>query len=50
MIVPNGATVDVIGWKTRVVDFTIEERLARETPMRNTLRGGGTLPLLVSPA
>ena len=50
LIVDEGSTVDVIGWKSRVPDFTIEERLARETPMRTILRGGGTLPLLVSPA
>lgn len=49
ILVPDGATIDVIGWKSRVPDFTIEERLARETPMRTILRGGGTLPLLVSP-
>ncbi len=48
LLVTDGATVDLIGWKTRVPDFSIEERLARETPMRNTLRGGGSLPLLVS--
>lgn len=47
-LVPDGALVDLIGWKTRVPDFTIEERMARETPMRSTLRGGGSLPLLVS--
>lgn len=49
ILVPDGATIDVIGWKSRVPDFTIQERLARETPMRTILRGGGTLPLLVSP-
>lgn len=48
VLVPVGATVDVIGFKSRIPDFSIQERLARETPMRTILRGGGALPLLVS--
>lgn len=48
ILVADGAAVDLIGWKTRVPDFSIEERLARETPMRSTLRGGSSLPLLLS--
>ncbi|MBI2894172.1 MAG: hypothetical protein HYY06_11530 [Deltaproteobacteria bacterium] len=49
ILVEDGARVTVLGHKSRVPDFTIEERLARETPMRTTLRGGSVLPLVVAP-
>ena len=44
-----GDLVEVVGWKSRVVDPTVAERLHRETPMRATLRSGPRLPLLVAP-
>lgn len=46
----DGDTVEVVGYKSRRVDPTIAERLARETPMRATLRAGKSLPLLLAPS
>jgi hypothetical protein len=45
----DGDEVEVVGYKTRSVDPTIEMRLERDTPMRATLRSGRELPLIVSP-
>lgn len=44
-----GDVVEIVGYKSRSVDPTVQSRLERETPMRVTLRGGSELPLLVSP-
>jgi hypothetical protein len=38
----------VVGYKARVVDQTVASRLARDTPMRASLRSGRLLPLLIS--
>jgi hypothetical protein len=43
-----GEEIDVIGYKSRVVDPTVVDRLARETPMRTILRGGQDLPVILS--
>jgi hypothetical protein len=44
----DGDEVEVVGYKSRRVDQSIVERLARETPMRATLRGGKELPVMIS--
>lgn len=46
----DGDEVEVVGYKNRTVDVTVEERLARDTPLRATLRSGRELPLILSPA
>jgi hypothetical protein len=46
----DGDEVEVVGYKSRVVDASVEARLERETPMRATLRSGRALPLILSPA
>jgi hypothetical protein len=43
-----GDLVEAVGYKSRKVDPTVVERLARETPMRATLRGGKDLPVILS--
>jgi hypothetical protein len=43
-----GDVVEAVGYKSRKVDPTVAERLARETPMRATLRGGKDLPVILS--
>lgn len=43
-----GDLVEAVGYKSRRVDPTLVDRLARETPMRATLRGGKDLPLILS--
>ena len=43
----DGDMVEVVGFKSEVVDPTVE-RMERETPMRATLRGGVNLPLLIA--
>jgi hypothetical protein len=45
----EGDEIEVVGYKTRSVDVTVSERLARETPLRATLRSGKDLPLIVAP-
>jgi hypothetical protein len=42
--------IEVVGYKTRVVDVSLEARLERETPLRATLRDGRELPVIISPA
>jgi len=49
VVISDGDEVEVVGYKSRTVDMTIEARMERETPMRVTLRAGKELPLLVSP-
>jgi hypothetical protein len=46
----EGDEVEVVGFKNRTVDVTVESRLARDTPLRATLRAGRELPLILSPA
>jgi hypothetical protein len=48
-LVQHDDEVEIVGYKTRVLDPTVTERLARDAPMRATLRSGAALPLLVSP-
>jgi hypothetical protein len=48
-LLSDGQAVEVVGYKSRMVDPTIVERLERETPLRATLRGGRELPLLIAP-
>ena len=43
-----GVLIDAVGYKSRKVDPTVTDRMARETPMRATLRGGKDLPLILS--
>jgi hypothetical protein len=50
VLLRDGDEVEIVGYKTRSVDQTVAERLARDTPLRATLRGGRELPLLVAPA
>jgi hypothetical protein len=49
MLLQDGAAVEVIGYKSRIVDPTVSARLERETPMRAVLRSGRQLPLLIAP-
>ena len=48
-LVRDGDEVEIVGYKTRVVDPTVAMRLERDTPMRAALRSGRELPLLISP-
>ena len=50
VLICDGQEVEIVGYKTRTVDPGMSNRLARETPMRATLRGGKALPLLIAPA
>ena len=43
-----GDEVEVVGYKSRKVDPTVQDRLFRETPMRATLRAGKDLPVILS--
>jgi len=43
-----GDRVEAVGYKSRRVDPSVVDRLARETPMRATLRSGKDLPLILS--
>jgi len=43
-----GDVVEAVGYKSRKVDPTVLDRLARETPMRATLRAGKELPVILS--
>jgi len=45
----DGDEVEIVGYKTRSVDVTVQDRLMRDTPLRATLRSGKDLPLLVAP-
>jgi hypothetical protein len=48
LVLADGQMVEIVGYKSRAVDFSMEH-LERETPLRATLRGGKELPLLISP-
>ncbi len=43
-----GDLVEAVGYKSRKIDPSIVERMARETPMRATLRAGKDLPVILS--
>jgi hypothetical protein len=45
-LVADGDSVEILGYKTRMVDISVE-RMERETPFRATLRSGKELPLLI---
>lgn len=45
----EGDLVEVLGYKSRVIDPTMADRMERDTPFRATLRGGPALPLLIAP-
>jgi hypothetical protein len=47
-LVRPGDQVDVVGYKTRIVDPDLEDRMARDNPFRAALRSGQRLPLLVA--
>lgn len=49
LLLREGDLVEVLGYKSRVIDPTMGERMERETPFRATLRGGRALPLLIAP-
>jgi hypothetical protein len=49
VLVRDGEEIEVVGYKNRSVDPTVEARLMRDTPIRTSLRGGRELPLLISP-
>lgn len=46
-LVQPGDRVDVVGYKTRIIDAG-GERLARQEPFRAALKSGGKLPLLIA--
>jgi hypothetical protein len=46
----DGDEIEVVGYKNRVVDVSVEARLERDTPLRATLRAGRALPVILSPA
>ena len=46
VLIGDGDEIEVIGYKSRVIDPTVADRLARDTPMRITLRGG-KMPLVL---
>jgi hypothetical protein len=46
----DGESVEIVGYKSRVVDPSVATRLGRDEPYRATLRGGQALPLLISPS
>ena len=48
-LVRDGDEVEIVGYKTRVVDPTVAMRLERDIPMRAALRSGRELPLLITP-
>jgi len=50
LMVRDGDEIEVVGYKARVVDQAVMSRLARDTPMRASLRSGRLLPLLISRA
>lgn len=49
VLLRDGDTVEVLGYKSRTIDPTVATRLERDTPYRATLRGGKNLPLLIAP-
>lgn len=49
ILLRDGDEVEAVGYKSRVVDPSVATRLERDTPMRETLRGGKALPLIISP-
>ncbi len=48
-VLRDGDAIEVLGYKSRMIDPTVATRLERDTPFRATLRGGKSLPLLIAP-
>lgn len=48
IMIKAGDELEAVGYKSRKVDPTMADRLARETPMRATLRSGKDLPLILT--
>jgi hypothetical protein len=48
-VLRDGDAIEVLGYKSRMIDPTVATRLERDTPFRATLRGGKNLPLLIAP-
>jgi hypothetical protein len=46
----DGDEIEVVGYKSRVVDPTLAARLERDIPLRATLRSGRELPVILSMA
>jgi hypothetical protein len=44
----SGDEIEVVGYKSRKIDPTVVDRMARETPMRATLRAGKDFALILS--
>jgi hypothetical protein len=49
LLLRHGDAVEIVGYKSRTVDPRVAMRLARDIPMRATLRAGRELPLLITP-
>jgi hypothetical protein len=47
-VLRDGDTIEVVGYRARVVDPTMSARLPRETPIRAALQGASTCPLLLT--
>jgi hypothetical protein len=48
-VLQDGDLVELLGYKSRVVDVDAGDRLERETPLRASVRGGPRVPLLIVP-
>ncbi|HZS36524.1 MAG TPA: hypothetical protein VFF06_06850 [Polyangia bacterium] len=48
VLVRDGDEIEIVGYKSRSVDLTVEARLMRDTPIRTSLRAGRELPLLIA--
>ena len=48
IMIKPGDELEAVGYKSRKIDPTVMERMARETPMRATLCSGRELPLILT--
>jgi hypothetical protein len=48
-LVVDGDHIELVGYKARTIDPTVGMRLARDLPVRTTMRSGRLLPLLIAP-
>jgi hypothetical protein len=46
----DGDEVEIVGYKTRIVDRSVDQRLMRDEPLRTALQSGSRRPLLIAPA
>jgi hypothetical protein len=44
----DGDSVEVVGYRSRVVDQTVKSRLERDTRFRVALQGSADMPLLIA--